>query len=57
MTASDEMRRNDQELMELFASKRVLPHIGASFPLTAAAEALRYVGDGKAIGKVVLELS
>ena len=55
--APDEMHRNDQELLELFASKRVLPHIGASFPLAAAAEALRYVGDGKAIGKVVLELS
>ena len=48
--------RNDEELMDLFGSRRVLPHIGASFPLTQTAAALRYVGDGKAVGKVVLEL-
>jgi NADPH:quinone reductase len=54
--AADEMHRNDQELMELLRTKRVLPHIGASFPLAEAAAALRYVGDGKAIGKVVLEI-
>jgi NADPH2:quinone reductase len=54
--APDEMRRNDEELMGLFGSRKVLPHIGASFPLTETAAALRYVGDGKAIGKVVLEV-
>jgi NADPH2:quinone reductase len=54
--AGDDMRRNERELLELLASKRVLPHIGASFPLDRAAAALRYVGHGKAIGKVVLEV-
>ncbi len=54
--AAAEMRRNDQELLELLRTKRVLPHIGASFSLGETAAALRYVGDGKAIGKVVLEI-
>jgi NADPH:quinone reductase len=53
----DELERNDAELMQLLASGRAVPHIGASFPLAQAAAALRYVADGKAIGKVVLELS
>ena len=52
----DEVRRNDQELLELLASQRVLPHIGATFPLADTAAALRYVADGRAIGKVVVEL-
>ncbi len=55
--AGEQMRRNEQELLELLATRRVLPHIGASFPLTEAAAALRYVADGKAIGKVVLDVS
>lgn len=52
----DEMKRDDDELLELLRTKRALPHIGASFPLDEAVAALRYVGDGKAIGKVILEL-
>lgn len=52
----DEMTRNEGELLELLASGRAEPHIGAEFPLEKAAEALRYVGDGKAIGKVVLAI-
>jgi NADPH2:quinone reductase len=54
---ADDMRRNDDELMELLASKRVVPHIGASFPLAEAAAALRYVADGRAIGKVLLDIA
>jgi NADPH:quinone reductase len=53
----DELERNETELMELLASGRVVPHIGASFPLEAAAAALRYVADGHAVGKIVLEVS
>jgi NADPH2:quinone reductase len=52
----EEMRRDDEELIGLLRSKRALPHIGASFPLNEAVAALRYVGDGRAIGKVVLEI-
>jgi NADPH:quinone reductase len=53
----DDHARCDVELMDLFATQRIVPHIGASFPLDEAAAALRYVGDGKAIGKVVVEVS
>jgi NADPH2:quinone reductase len=55
--APDQMRRNEEELAKLFASHRADPHIGARFPLAEAAAALRYVADGKAIGKVVLDIA
>jgi len=54
--AMDEMRRNDRELMELLASRRALPHLGAAFGLDDAVAALRYVADGRAIGKVVIDV-
>jgi NADPH2:quinone reductase len=54
--AAAELQRNDEELLELLRTKRVRPYIGASFGLDEAAAALRYVGDGKAVGKVVLEI-
>jgi NADPH2:quinone reductase len=49
--------RDERELLALLASKRVQPHIGATFALTDAAAALRYVADGRAIGKVLIEVS
>jgi NADPH2:quinone reductase len=52
----DEARRNEAELRSLFAAGRAFPHIGATFTLDEAAAALRRVADGKAIGKVVLDL-
>lgn len=52
----DEMARNDAELLALLADGTVAPHIGASFPLDEAAAALRHVADGKAIGKVVVDV-
>jgi NADPH2:quinone reductase len=57
LNAADQARRNSKELMALLASHRVLPHIGATFALDEAAAALRYVADGRAIGKVVLEVA
>ncbi len=53
----DEMARNEAELLDLLASGRTRPHIGATFTLDQVAAALRYVADGRAIGKVVLEIS
>jgi NADPH:quinone reductase len=53
---ADEITRNEAELMELLATKRVAPHLGASFPLEDVVGAMRYVGDGRAIGKVVLDI-
>ena len=52
----DAHRRGEAELARLLAERRAVPHIGARFGLEDAADALRYVADGRAIGKVVLEL-
>jgi NADPH2:quinone reductase len=54
--APGEMARNEAELRELLASGRAFPHIGATFALAETASALRHVADGKAIGKVVLDI-
>jgi NADPH2:quinone reductase len=51
-----EAQRNERELLELFASRRAFPHLGARFALADAARALRCVADGRAVGKVVLEV-
>jgi NADPH:quinone reductase-like Zn-dependent oxidoreductase len=55
-SAPDEVARNEAELRELLGSGLVFPHIGATFPLAETAAALRHVADGKAIGKVVLDI-
>jgi NADPH2:quinone reductase len=48
--------RDEKELSELMAQGKAFPHIGATFKLTNAVEALRHVADGKAIGKVIVEI-
>ncbi|WP_019927722.1 NADPH:quinone oxidoreductase family protein [Nocardia sp. BMG111209] len=53
----DEFRRNETELRELLATGAVRPHIGAVYPLAETAAALREVADGKAIGKVLIDLA
>ena len=53
---ADVMHRNEQELLALLGDGRAAPHIGATFTLDEAAAALQYVADGKAIGKVVLDV-
>jgi NADPH:quinone reductase-like Zn-dependent oxidoreductase len=50
-------RRDNEELLALFAAGRVRPHIGARFPLRHAAAAVRYVADRRALGKVVIDVS
>lgn len=50
------LARNEVELHELLASGRVVPHVGAVFPLDEAAAALTHVADRRAIGKVVIEV-
>lgn len=52
-----DMARNDAELLELLANGRARPVIGARYELAEAAEALRLVGDGQAVGKVVLQVA
>ena len=56
MRNTDDFHRNEDELFELFATGRVVPYVGATFPLDQAAAALRHVADGKAIGKVVIDV-
>jgi NADPH:quinone reductase len=53
---TDEAMVNDAALLELLGAGKAVPHIGARFPLNEAAAALRYVADGRAIGKVVLDV-
>ncbi|MCU1452015.1 MAG: Alcohol dehydrogenase zinc-binding domain protein [Acidimicrobiales bacterium] len=53
----DEHRRNEADLLALLAERRIAPHVGATFALDDAAAALRYVADGKAIGKVVIDVA
>jgi NADPH2:quinone reductase len=51
-----EFARNEDELRDLLVSGRVAPHIGAVYPLAETSRALRQVADGKAIGKVLIDL-
>jgi NADPH2:quinone reductase len=52
-----DMARNDAELLELLASGRARPVIGASFALAETVAALQHVADGRAVGKVVLQVA
>ena len=51
------MHRNEQELLDLFAAGRAYPYIGATFTLDRVVDAMSFVGDGRAIGKVALDIS
>jgi NADPH2:quinone reductase len=54
---SDEFARNERELREHLVAMRVQPHICAVYPLEETAAALRHVADGRAIGKVLIDLT
>jgi NADPH2:quinone reductase len=53
----EDRNRDEAELLALLASGVAFPHIGARFPLTDAAAALRHVADGRAIGKGLLDIA
>lgn len=53
----DKRVRDEAELLDLLATGKAFPHIGATFGLTDAVAALRHVADGKAVGKVVLQIA
>jgi NADPH2:quinone reductase len=52
-----EFTRNEDELLALLTSGRVRPHVGATYPLADTAQALRQVADGRAIGKVLINVN
>jgi NADPH:quinone reductase len=53
--APDAARRDRAELVELFATGRVRPHVSAVFPLERTGEALRAMADRRALGKIVID--
>ncbi|SPM39801.1 NADPH:quinone reductase or related Zn-dependent oxidoreductase [Mycobacterium numidiamassiliense] len=53
----DEAVRDDAELARLFAGGTVRPYIGARFPLSETAAALRHVAERKVLGKVVIDVA
>lgn len=50
----DAMRRNEDELLDLFRTGTARPHVGARFALDDVVAALEHVAGGGAVGKVVL---
>jgi NADPH2:quinone reductase len=53
----DAYARNEAELSALVESGAIVPLIGASFALDDVVEALQLVGDGAAVGKVIIEIA
>jgi NADPH2:quinone reductase len=53
----DEFACNEAELREHLVSGGVRPHVGAVYPLAETVAALKHVADGRAIGKVLIDLS
>jgi NADPH:quinone reductase len=53
----DDAARDTHELQQMFADGRIRPYIGARFPLSDTATALRHVAERKAIGKVVIDVA
>ncbi|MFQ6226481.1 zinc-binding dehydrogenase [Nocardia sp. NPDC002869] len=49
--------RNERELAGLLADGRIAPHIGATFPLADTARAFERVPAGRAVGKVVIDVT
>src|SRR3954454_928685 len=55
--AAADFARNEGELMNLLGAGRAVPYIGKRFSLDEVVDALRFVTDGRAIGKVVFDVS
>lgn len=52
----EEAERDTRELTQMFDNGKIRPYIGARFPLTDTATALRHVADRKALGKVIIDV-
>jgi NADPH:quinone reductase-like Zn-dependent oxidoreductase len=53
----DKNARDERALRDLMAAGKAFPHVGATFGFADTVAALRHVADGRAIGKVVLEIA
>lgn len=53
----EEFSRNEDELRGHLESGRVRPHVGAVYPLTETVQALKHVAHGRAIGKILIDLT
>ncbi|HUH70427.1 MAG TPA: NADPH:quinone oxidoreductase family protein [Mycobacterium sp.] len=53
----DDTARDMQELTQMFAAGTTRPYIGARFPLSETAAALRHVAERKVLGKVVVDVA
>jgi NADPH:quinone reductase-like Zn-dependent oxidoreductase len=53
----DDAVRDLKELAQMFAKGTVRPYIGARFPLSETAAALRHVADRKVLGKAVIDVA
>lgn len=53
----DEFTRNERELGDMLVSGRITPHVGAVYSLDQTVAALRHVGEGRAVGKVLIDLT
>jgi NADPH:quinone reductase len=50
-------QRNVKELMDLYSSGKIRPHVSEHFPLARAGEAISHLASRKALGKVVVMVS
>jgi NADPH2:quinone reductase len=53
---TEDARRDRAELLELFASGRIAPHVSEVHPLEDVRAALRAVADRRTTGKVIVEV-
>jgi NADPH:quinone reductase len=52
---AEDVARDEAELWDLLATGKVVPHVGASFPLEQGAQALNELAERRATGKVLVE--
>jgi NADPH:quinone reductase len=52
---ADDVARDEAELWDLLATGKVVPHVGAAFPLEQGAQALNELAERRATGKVLVE--
>ena len=56
MSAEPNNKEDLEYLAELFEAGKVLPIIDRTYPLSEVPEALRYLEEGRAMGKIVISV-